>query len=285
MLKRFKHGGKLVSALAIIGAGGLAGFGVQAVAQSVMGGSTVQAALAERLPKTPLTAVDCDKINGICEVQAGQNLFYTDASGRYLIIGRVYDMETRQDLTAARLLDINPDMLVGAAASGGASVGGAGEAEAEAAPIAAAAQPNAGKVEPAALAALPASGAISWGRAGPAVTVFSDMRCGYCQRLHDVLADMNVRVSERPISILGTRAISDAVICSSNRRRALDQAYAGEPVSETGECDTAGLDANEAFARQHGFTGTPVIVRADGAVIQGYRPREFLEAWLKGDAS
>ena len=120
MLKRFKHGSKLVSALAIIGAGGLAGFGVQAVAQRVMGGSTVQAALAERLPKTPLTAVDCDKIDGICEVQAGQNLFYTDASGRYLIIGRVYDMETRQDLTAARLLDINPDMLVGAAASGGA---------------------------------------------------------------------------------------------------------------------------------------------------------------------
>jgi len=268
-----------------------AGLVPAAVAAAVLGSgskdASLQSALGERLPKTQLTAVDCGKIDGICEVQARQNLFYTDPTGRYLIIGRVYDMETRQDLTAARLLEINPDMLVGAAAGGGASAGGgAGSAGAEAeAPIAAARQESAANVDPAALAALPSSGAINWGRGGQPVTVFSDMRCGYCQRLHETLANMNVRVVERPISILGTRAISDAVICSRDPRRALTQAYAGEPLSGTGSCDTAGLDANEAFARTHGFTGTPVIVRADGAVIQGYRPREFLEAWLKGDAS
>jgi thiol:disulfide interchange protein DsbC len=257
-----------------------------AVAATVLGGggkdASLQSALGERLPKTQLTAVDCGKIDGICEVQAGQNLFYTDPSGRYLIIGRVYDMETRQDLTAARLLEINPDMLVGAGAGGGATAGGAGPEEA---PLAAARQETSAKVDPAALAALPASGAVNWGRGGQSVTVFSDVRCGYCQRLHETLGGMNVRVVERPISILGTRALSDAVICSRDPRRALSQAYAGEPLSGSGSCDTAGLDANEAFARTHGFTGTPVIVRADGAVIQGYRPREFLEAWLKGDAS
>lgn len=264
-----------------------AGLVPAAVAATVLGDggkdASLQSALGERLPKTQVSAVDCGKIEGICEVQAGQNLFYTDPSGRYLIIGRVYDMETRQDLTAARLLEINPDMLVGAAAGGGASAGGA-EGESEA-PIAAPRQETSAKVDPAALAALPANGAINWGRGGQPVTVFSDVRCGYCQRLHETLGDMNVRVVERPISILGTRAISDAVICSRDPRRALGQAYAGEPVSAAGSCDTAGLDANEAFARTHGFTGTPVIVRADGAVIQGYRPREFLEAWLKGDAS
>jgi thiol:disulfide interchange protein DsbC len=53
-------------------------------------------------------------VPGICEVQAGTNLFYIDPSARYLIVGRIYDMETHQDLTAARLLAINPDMLVGA---------------------------------------------------------------------------------------------------------------------------------------------------------------------------
>ena len=36
---------------------------------------------------------------------------------------------------------------------------------------------------------------------------------------------------------------------------------------------------------QHGFTGTPVIVRSDGAVIEGYRPREVLAAWLKSAKS
>jgi thiol:disulfide interchange protein DsbC len=38
------------------------------------------------------------------------------------------------------------------------------------------------------------------------------------------------------------------------------------------------------FARAHGFTGTPVLVREDGAVLLGFRPREFLESWLKGGA-
>lgn len=81
----------------------------------------VKAALSERLPKTEITAIDCEKIEGVCEVQAKQNLFYIDHGARFLIIGRVYDMETKQDLTAARLLEMNPDMLVGA--------GGAGEQE------------------------------------------------------------------------------------------------------------------------------------------------------------
>jgi thiol:disulfide interchange protein DsbC len=47
-------------------------------------------------------------------------------------------------------------------------------------------------------------------------------------------------------------------------------------------CDTRGLDENEAFARKHGFSGTPVIVRSDGAVLEGYRPKAALVAWLKG---
>jgi thiol:disulfide interchange protein DsbC len=71
-------------------------------------------ALTQRLPRTAVTKVDCAQVPGICEVQAGTNLFYIDPSARYLIVGRIYDMETHQDLTAARLLAINPDMLVGA---------------------------------------------------------------------------------------------------------------------------------------------------------------------------
>jgi thiol:disulfide interchange protein DsbC len=242
----------------------------------------VEKALAERLPKTEVTAVDCSKIEGLCEVQAGSNLFYTDGSGRYLVIGRVYDMETKQDLTAARLLEINPDMLVGGAASGGASASadqaGGGE-------IAGSPRGGSARAQKVSLAELPASGAITWGGGSQTVTVFSDFRCGYCQRLHQTLEDMNVKVVERPISILGTRSLSNAVLCSRDPRKALDEVYSGATISNAGDCDTSGLDANEAFARKHGFSGTPVIVRSDGAVVHGYRPREFLESWLKGEQS
>lgn len=239
--------------------------------------ANIKLALHKRLPKTELTAVDCGRVPGLCEIQAGSNLFYTDRGGRFLIIGRVYDMETRQDITAARLLEISPETLVGGAAK--STMPEDESANAVAAPESRA--PVAGAAEKVSLAGLPQAGAIEWGGGPQTVTVFSDFRCGYCNRLHQTLADMNVKVIERPISVLGTRSISDAVICSRDKKAALTKAYNREPVPAR-QCDTAGLDANEAFAREHGFNGTPVIVRSDGAVVHGYRPRAFLESWLKG---
>ncbi|HUD94865.1 DsbC family protein [Sphingobium sp.] len=237
--------------------------------------------LAARLPRTPVTAIDCGKIDGLCEVQAGESLFYTDKAGRFLVIGRVYDMDTRQDLTAARLLELSPEILVGGAAGLGA---GDESRSADGRQVSATTKPHVPRASPrqtVALAGLPEKGAIRWGAGPQTVTVFSDFRCGYCRQLHRTLAEMKVSVIERPISVLGTRPISDAVICASDRAEAVAKAYNQESIVAAGECDTRGLDANEAFARENGFTGTPVIVRSDGAVVHGYRPRAFLETWLK----
>ena len=246
-------------------------------------------ALTQRLPRTIVTKVDCAQVPGICEVQAGANLFYIDPSARYLIVGRIYDMETHQDLTAARLLAINPDMLVGAAATAKAQeADSAGLAPSHPQSASAPASVPAQKVS---LASLPANGAIEWGSGNtgaPKVTVFSDFHCGYCRALHQTLKAMGARVTERPISILGTRPISDAVICAEDKAAAVERAYGDQEIAQKDRggraCDTGGLDANEAFARAHGFTGTPVLVREDGAVLLGFRPREFLENWLKGGA-
>jgi thiol:disulfide interchange protein DsbC len=91
---------------------------------------------------------------------------------------------------------------------------------------------------------------------------------------------MNVTVIERPISILGSRALSEGVLCSSDKVRALHAAYAGQQPQNAARCDTSGLDENEQFARTHGFGGTPVIVRSDGAVIEGFRPAAELQRWI-----
>lgn len=247
----------------------------------------VAALLKARLPKTEVSAVDCSKIGGLCEVTAGDNLFYVDPTARYLVIGRVYDMETRQDLTAARLLELNPDMLVGGAARAGSA--GAALASGNAAGGAPSVNGRREDVAQTArrvdLSSLSDKGAIVWKRGGPTVTVFSDFHCGYCRALSQQLEGMNVTVVERPISVLGSRDIADRVLCAKDHPRAVRAAYAQEPIEGSGKCDTAGLDENEAFAMKHGFTGTPVIVRADGAVLEGYRPRAALIAWLKGDAS
>ena len=57
-------------------------------------------------------------------------------------------------------------------------------------------------------------------------------------------------------------------------------------ITTSDDCDTlSGLDANEAFARSTASPGTPVIIRSDGAVVHGYRPRDFLESWIEGKSS
>ena len=269
---------RVLQGLLILATGGGIAMGASALAQS--SGPSVEKALAERLPKTEITAIDCEKIEGVCEVQARQNLFYIDHGARYLIIGRVYDMETKQDLTAARLLEMNPDMLIG----GGGDTSSADPAQAPGQQGADTASVD-DQVDPLALAALPQNGAVVMGRGARTITVFSDFRCGYCKRLHETLETLNVKVVERPISVLGTRPISEAVICSPDKRQAVNQAYGGGSITTGSDCDTSGLDANEAFARKHGFNGTPVIVREDGAVVHGFRPREFLESWIQGSAS
>ena len=184
----------------------------------------VKAALRDRLPKTRISAVECSRIEGLCEVIAGDNLFYVDKSARYLVIGRIYDMQTRQDLTAARLLELNPDMLVGGAAKANAVADAADKV------------PPGNRAELAIsrkldLSGLSDKGAIVWGSGPQSVTVFSDFHCGYCRALSAALETMNVRVIERPISVLGSRDIADQVLCARDRHRALRAAYAQEPVA------------------------------------------------------
>ena len=285
---QFKRLGWALSAIALGSGASLvwanAGEGKRAQPSNV--DTAVAQLLKTRLPRTQVSKIDCQVVEGICEVTAGSQLFYVDRSARYLLIGRVYDMETRQDLTAVRLLEVNPDLLVGGAA------GRRREAEDVEAPrrgisTAATARTAAtGNPRTMSLAALPEAGGIVWGNpSGKTVTVFSDFRCGYCRALASELEAMNVRVIERPISLLGSRDLANQVFCARDRRKAIKAAYAGAPIIGSSPCDTSPLDANERFAREQGFAGTPVIVRSDGAVIEGFRPREVLEQWLKGAKS
>lgn len=241
----------------------------------------VLALLKAKLPKTQVSRVNCQIVGAVCEVTAGSQIFYIDHSARYLMLGRVFDLQTRQDLTAARLVDVNPDLLIGGAA------GGRRESEANNARRSGQSSAH-GQAVPKtmSLAGLPAEGGIVWGNlAGRTVTVFSDFSCGYCKALSVALEQLDVRVVERPISILGSRAIANQVFCARDRRKALKAAYAGETILGSRECDTSPLDANERFARENGISGTPVLVRSDGAVIEGFRPKEYIANWLKGAKS
>ncbi|WP_239806944.1 DsbC family protein [Croceicoccus hydrothermalis] len=260
---------------AVIALSAATGWGVASLASERAAPDTdaVRAALKLRLPKTPIDAITCEGLGGLCEVASKSTLFYVDRAAQYLVIGRVYDMEARQDLTAARLLALNPDLL----AAGAARRSDPGDQSAE--------SPRAAP-QTVSLAGLPENGAIRWGPAnGPEVVVFSDFHCGYCKKLEAELKAIGARVEERPISIFGADSRRDAerVLCSPQPAVSLRMAYGGIALANPKPCDTSGLDANEAFAKAHGFNGTPVIVRpSDGAVLEGYRPAKVLRDFLDG---
>jgi thiol:disulfide interchange protein DsbC len=236
----------------------------------------VRTAIALRLPKTPITSLTCKGFGGLCEVVSEKTLFYIDERARYLFVGRLYDMESRADLTAAKLLELNPQLLV------------AGPARANDNGPTASKQPAKERASKVPVADLKPLGAIHWGaKSGPKLIVFSDFNCSYCKRLTAELKKARVRVEERPISIFGekSRRLAEAVICSRDPAKALHQAYSGETPKKQKSCNTSGLDANEAFARSHGFSGTPVMVRAsDGAVLEGYHGAAEIRAFLGSNA-
>ena len=63
--------------------------------------------LKQQYPSTSFKNVRSTPISGIFEVQMGENLAYIDASTRYFMFGRLYDMPQQQDLTEGRLAEIS----------------------------------------------------------------------------------------------------------------------------------------------------------------------------------
>ena len=129
----------------------------------------VAQALKLRLPKTPIDALDCRTFAPWCEAVSGESLFYIDEAARYLFVGRLYDLEERRDVTAARLLELNPDLLASGAARAARGVDSADQNHS--------AKAAKSKVD---TAGLPKDGAVHWGNPrGEMQSVFSDVQCGF----------------------------------------------------------------------------------------------------------
>ncbi|MEX0824003.1 MAG: disulfide isomerase DsbC N-terminal domain-containing protein, partial [Woeseia sp.] len=59
-------------------------------------------AIANAMPGTHISSTSATVIDGLYEVVAGDNVLYVDESGRYLVIGSIYDLQEDVDLSAAR---------------------------------------------------------------------------------------------------------------------------------------------------------------------------------------
>jgi thiol:disulfide interchange protein DsbC len=205
--------------------------------------------LAALVPDTKPDQIRPAPVPGMLEVSFGPQVFYVSENGRYLIQGHVLDLQTRIDITEARK----------------------------------------GELRKTVIAAVDAENTVTFAAAETkhTITVFTDIDCGYCRKLHAEIKETNdlgitVRYMFFPRSGPNTESYykAESVWCAKDRQQALTDAKAGKDVPRK-TCDNP-IDEHLKLVRELGLQGTPAIVMEDGSIIPGYVPAKKLQAMLEG---
>jgi thiol:disulfide interchange protein DsbC len=115
------------------------------------------------------------------------------------------------------------------------------------------------------------------------ITVFTDITCGYCRKMHEQMKDYNalgitVRYLAFPRQGLSSQAEKDmrSIWCMADRKKAFSDAIKGDAVSPA-TCKTD-ISKHYQLGVQFGIQGTPAIVLQNGTIIPGYQgPKEMLQ--------
>lgn len=113
------------------------------------------------------------------------------------------------------------------------------------------------------------------------ITVFTDITCGYCHKLHAQMADYNalgitVRYLAFPREGMNGQVAKEmkSVWCAADRKKAFDAAMKSETVPPA-DCD---IDLSQQYKLGilYGIQGTPAILLQNGMMIPGYQgPQEM----------
>ncbi len=198
-------------------------------------------------PSAKSIAVSETRLNGILQVQIEGDIVYATDDGRYLLQGRVIDMDTREDLTELAKADIRKELLDEIDVS----------SQIEFVPE---------KTE-------------------YDLTVFTDIDCGYCRKLHSQMSEYNdqgiaIHYMAFPRAGIGSASYDKfvSVWCADDQQEALTNAKAGaEP--EPKQCDNPIAEQYQ-LGIALGVTGTPAIMTRDGQLIPGYVPPATLRERL-----
>ena len=119
------------------------------------------------------------------------------------------------------------------------------------------------------------------------ISVFTDVDCTYCRRLHHDVEAINasgirVRYLAYPRGGLESTAYPKmiSVWCSDDRQRAITQAKNGQNLPAR-DCQNPVLN-HHSLGNRIGITGTPAIVLPDGTLIPGYMDVDRLTATVLG---
>lgn len=223
---------------------------VAATAMWVHAGSNEESQIRERLsqaaPQSKVVSVSASPMPGVYAVELDGGMVYASADGQYLIQGDMLQIKGKE------IVNITD-------------------------------QANA-KRRVALLKAIDKRDEIIFpakGKTKAVLTVFTDVDCGYCRKLHAEVPAMNAKGIEvrylayprdlpRVGATAGTGARMTEIWCNANRAQALTLAKQGRPVP-AGKADCkAPISEQFALGRQMGVTGTPAIYNANGEQLGGY---------------
>lgn len=202
--------------------------------------NSIQARLNELIPGAPEAMIQPTPIAGLYQVTIDTKVVYMSENGQYLVNGSMIDLETRENLTE----------LAGNVARKKAL----------------------SQLDKSELLIYPAKG-----KALRNITVFTDIDCPYCQKLHKEIPALNaagieVRYLAYPRAGVGSESFHKTVSvwCSKDQTSAMDQAMSGKAISEN-KCDNP-VASHLALGQVFEVTGTPNIILDSGERIPGYAP-------------
>jgi thiol:disulfide interchange protein DsbC len=186
-------------------------------------------------------------LGNLYEVTFGGRLVYLTADGRFLIQGKIIDLETRTEITEERLSELKM----------------------------------------AALAEVNEDQMVIYGPedAKDTITVFTDIDCGYCRKLHAEMgryneAGIRIRYLFYPRAGIGSDSYEKAVSvwCADDRKAAMDKSKAGENIPAR-TCENP-VDEHYALGQTMRVTGTPALLLEGGEMVPGYVPADKLRQAL-----
>lgn len=216
------------------------------------GEAEIRKSLGARFPQfTQIDEVRKTPIGGLYEVRVGNELFYVDELGDYLVQGEMIDIKGRRNLTQERVDKLNE----------------------------------------VAFDKLPVQDAfkIVRGNGKRKLAVFEDPNCGYCKHFEKDLRNVdNVTVYLFLYPVLGpdSHVKSRNIWCSKDKAKTWGDWMVGEvkPADAPANCDAAALERNVAFGRKYNITGTPTLIFADGTRTPGAIPAAQVEKQLTAAA-
>lgn len=174
-------------------------------------------------------------------------IIYFSADGRYVFQGDVISLETRQNVTEAKRTDMRKQTL----------------------------------------ASLNESDMIVYEpkKTEHTLTVFTDIDCGYCRKLHQQMKeynDLGIRIRYMAFPRAGIDSESydkaDDVWCAKDRHQAMTDAKNGKQV--TSEICNSPVKAQYEIGRRLGVNGTPALFLESGDILPGYVPPQRLKQLL-----